>query len=344
MKIIDLRSDTVTKPSAEMRKVMFEAEVGDDVFGEDPTINKLEERVAELLGKEAALYVPSGTMSNEIALAILTEDGDEVYCDGSSHIFNYEGGGPAIIARVQIYPLQGKRGIFTREMVEEVLRPDDHHFTPSKLIEIENTSNRGGGAVWPLAEVRRLFELTRERGMKLHLDGARLWNAAASSGTSEKEYAKYADTVSVCFSKGLGAPVGSALVGSKALIEEAHRYRKRLGGGMRQAGILAAGALYAIENNRQRLTEDHRRAKMLAKGLSVIPGFGIDLEHVDTNILMVDLSERGIEAEDFSKRIAEKGVLVTQAGVEKVRFVTHLQVSDENINDTINIISDLYMA
>ncbi len=341
-RLIDLRSDTVTRPSPEMRRVMASAEVGDDVFGEDPTIRRLEERTAEILGKEAALYVPSGTMANQIALFILTRGGDEVYCDESAHIFNYESGAPALLSRVQLHPIRGRRGVFTREQVEEQLRPPDHHFPPSSVIEIENTANRGGGTVWPLAEVRRLRELALERGMKLHLDGARLWNAAAASGTPEQVWASHADTVSVCFSKGLGAPVGSAVAASKELIEEAHRMRKRLGGGMRQAGIVAAGALHALEHNRRRLIEDHRRAKTLAAGLAEIPGFGLDLEHIDTNIVIVNLAGRALSGEQFERQVRERGLLVTLAGMYKVRFVTHLEITDEDIEAALDIIRGLY--
>ncbi len=342
--MIDLRSDTVTKPTPEMRKAMYEAEVGDDVFSEDPTINKLQERVAGILGKEAALYVPSGTMSNQIAIKILTREGDEVYCDQGAHIFNYEAGAPSFVSRVQIRPIQGVRGVFTTAQVEELLQPDNAHFPRSALISIENTANRGGGTVWPLAEIHRLRELANEKGLRVHLDGARLWNAVAASGTPEKDWAQYADTVSVCFSKGLGAPVGSALVSSKELIAEAHRIRKKLGGGMRQAGIIAAGALYALEHNRERLIEDHRRAKTLAQGLAEIQGFAIDLEHVDTNIVIVDMTERALESGQFAKRVAEQGLLVTLAGPHKVRFVTHLQTTDEDIEKALEIVRTLYAA
>lgn len=342
MRTLDLRSDTVTRPTPEMWEAMHKANVGDDVFGEDPTINRLQERVAEILGKEAALYVPSGTMSNQIAISILTESGDEVYCEDGCHIFNYEGGAPAFISRVQLRPLKGVRGVYTREQVEEVLKPDNSHFARGSLIEIENTANRGGGTVWPLAEVRRLSELAKERGMSLHLDGARLWNAAVASGTPEHVWAQHADTVSVCFSKGLGAPVGSALVGSRELIEKAHRIRKKLGGGMRQAGVLAAGALYAVENHRARLAEDHRRAKTLATGLSTIEGFYVDVEHVDTNIILLDLSKRGIDAEHFAETVGKRGLKVTLAGAQKVRFVTHLDVNDDDVNEAIAIVTELY--
>jgi len=342
MNYIDLRSDTVTRPTSEMREVMALAEVGDDVFDEDPTIHALQNRVAGLLGKEAALFVPSGTMANQIALNILTRPGDEVYCEQGGHIFNYESGAPAFLSGLQVHPIPGERGLFTREQVEERLRPGDHHFAPSKVVVIENTSNRGGGTVWHLREMRRIYELTREQGMNLHLDGARLWNAAVASGTSEKDWAQYADTVSVCFSKGLGAPVGSCIAGTKELITEAHRMRKRLGGGMRQAGIIAAGALYALEYHRERLAEDHRRAKTLARGLSTIPGFNVDPDHVDTNIVLVDFSGRGLEVERFAASIKEKGILVTFAGRMKARMVTHLDIGDEEIEQAISVIGRLY--
>ncbi len=340
--MIDLRSDTVTRPTPEMRRAMYEAEVGDDVFGEDPTINKLEQRTAEILGKEAALYVPSGTMANQIAVSILTRSGDEVYCDEGCHIFNYESGSPSLISRVQLHPLSGENGIFTREMVEQRLRPPDHHFPPSSVIEIENTHNRGGGKVWPIEEIKRLRELADSHAMRIHLDGARLWNATAASGIEEHEWAQYGDTVSVCFSKGLGAPVGSAIAGSRELIDEAHRMRKRLGGGMRQAGIVAAGALYAIENHRERLTEDHRRARTLAGGLAGIDGFDVDPQLVDTNIVILDLSQRGIEARRFAEKVGEQDLLVTFAGKYKVRLITHLDIDDADIKQALKIVGELF--
>lgn len=343
MKWIDLRSDTVTRPTDEMRKAMYQAEVGDDVFNEDPTIRQLQDETAELLGKEAALYVPSGTMANQIALHILTNPGDEVYCEEGAHIFNYEAGAPALLSGIQLHPVPGKRGVFTRQQVEERLRPADHHFPPSVVIEVENTHNRSGGNIWSMSELRRINELARERGMKIHLDGARLWNAAAASGIPEKDWAQYADTVSVCFSKGLGAPVGSVIAGSRELIEEAHRMRKRLGGGMRQAGIVAAGALYGLHHHRERLIEDHHRARTLAKGLAEIPGFGVDVEHIDTNIVILDLAKRAIDARRFAESLKEKGILVTFAGPSKVRFVTHLDLNDGDIENALVIMRELFV-
>ncbi len=339
---IDLRSDTVTRPSKEMRRAMYDAEVGDDVFGDDPTVNKLQEKVADLLGKERALFVPSGTMANQIAIKIHTVPGDEVFCEAGSHIFNYESGAPAFISGVQVHPIPGERGVFTAEQLEERLRSEDHHFPPGKLVVIENTHNRSGGKVWPVREVRRLSGFAKENGMAVHLDGARLWNAAAASGISEREWAKFADTVSVCFSKGLGAPIGSCIAGPEELIEEAHRFRKRLGGGMRQVGLIAAAALYAVEHNRGRLVEDHRRAKNLAKGLAEISGFSIDLDHLDSNIIILDMSERGLAGTRFASAVAARGMHVTLAGKYKVRLVTHLDIDDDKITNALNIVHELY--
>lgn len=325
-----------------MRKVMAEAPVGDDVFGDDPTINRLQDRVAELLGKEAALYVPSGTMANQIALSILTHSGDEVFCEAGAHIFNYESGAPAIISRIQIHPIEGNHGTYTREMVEARLRPKDHHFPPGAVIEIENTANRAGGCIWPIEEIARLRELADEQGMRIHLDGARLWNAAVGSGIKEHEWASYADTVSVCFSKGLGAPVGSAIAGTKELIDEAHRMRKRLGGGMRQAGIIAAGALYAIDNHRTRLADDHARAKKLGEAINELPGFSVDIDHLDTNIIILDAEESGITSADFADKLKSEGILITFAGKYKARMVTHLEITDEMVNDAIETLNRLF--
>jgi threonine aldolase len=259
---IDLRSDTITVPTPAMREAMAAAEVGDDMFGEDPTVAKLEARVAELLGKEAAMFAPSGTMVNQLALRAHTEPGDEVILDGNAHIYYYEGGAPAALAGVMCRCLPGVRGIFTAADLEAVLRPADQHFAPTRLVCLENTHNRGGGKIWPQELVREIGTLTRERGIRLHLDGARLWNAAVARGISERELAAEFDSVAVCFSKGLGAPVGSALCGSREFIQRARRFRKMFGGGMRQAGIIAAGALHALEHHRGRLAEDHANARV----------------------------------------------------------------------------------
>ena len=264
--LIDLRSDTVTKPTPAMREAMARAEVGDDVFGDDPTVKALESRTAELLGKEAALFVPSGTMANQLAIRSHTEPGDEILVEANAHIYYYEGGAPAAMSGVMCRCINGQRGIFTGADVEASLRPADQHFPRTRLVCLENTHNRGGGKIWSIGQVQEVAAGVRKHGLQLHLDGARLWNASVAAGIPERDYATYFDTISVCFSKGLGAPVGSALVGPKAFIERARRFRKMFGGGMRQAGIIAAGALFALDNHRARLAEDHANAKALPPG------------------------------------------------------------------------------
>ncbi len=331
--IIDLRSDTVTVPTEGMREAMAKAEVGDDVFGEDPSVTRLEQRTAEMLGKEAAVFVPSGTMGNQIAIRAHTEPGQEIVLEGSSHIYYYEGGGPAALSGVICRCLQGNRGIFTAADVEAVLRPADNHFAPTRLVCIENTHNRGGGSIWPLEQIASIGELARRVGLRMHMDGARLWNAAAASGIAEKEYAGHFDSVNVCFSKGLGAPVGSALAGSKEFIVRARRFRKQFGGGMRQAGIIAAGALYALENHRGRIVEDHRNARLLAEGLAQIPGIDLDPAWVQTNMVLVRM--RKAPAKDVVEKLKESGVLVLATGPDTIRAVTHLHVSQGDIGRSI---------
>ena len=262
---IDLRSDTITQPTPAMREAMARAEVGDDVFGDDPTVTRLEARTAEILGKEAAVFTPSGTMANQLALRAHTEPGDEILVDGNAHIYYYETGAPAALAGVMCRCLPGVRGLFTVADVEAALRPADQHFAPTKLVCLENTHNRGGGSVWPMERIREIADVSRARGLRLHLDGARLWNAAVATGIPERDYAAHFDSVSVCFSKGLGAPIGSALCGTREFIQRARRFRKMYGGGMRQAGIIAAGALHALEHHRARLAEDHANARALAE-------------------------------------------------------------------------------
>lgn len=336
---VDLRSDTVTKPTPEMRRVMAEAEVGDDVFAEDPTILALEQRVAELLGKERALFVPSGTMANQIALAITAGSGREVICAEKAHIFNYEAGAASVISGTQLWPLPGTRGIFTPDDVRMRLRPSDHHFPPTAVIEIENTSNGGGGAIWPLELMQQHRTLAGDHGLSIHLDGARLWNAAAASGIPEATWAACADTVSVCFSKGLGAPVGSAIAGTAEFVDEAHRWRKRLGGGMRQAGIVAAGALYAIDHHRDLLVADHARATRLARTLNDYPTIDVDLEAVQTNIVW--LTFRDGSALTLAGQLAERGIGVISFSEDRMRLVTHLDVNDEDIEFTLATFAEL---
>src|SRR4051812_33109830 len=280
--IVDLRSDTVTKPSPAMREAMAKAVVGDDVYGEDPTVNELQERTAALLGKEAALYVPSGTMANQIALSIHTRPGDEVLVSHGAHCMVFESGAAGALSGIQFGVIGDKRGQFTAADVVAAISPDNHHFAPTTLVAVENTHNRGGGSIFPQRQIVEIAELTKQRGLALHLDGARIWNAHVATGTSLKELAAPFDTVSVCLSKGLGAPVGSLMAGSKELVHRAHRRRKMLGGGMRQAGILAAGGLWALEHNIKRLADDHANARRFAEPLARTPGVVLDVAGVET--------------------------------------------------------------
>jgi len=340
--IVDLRSDTVTKPSKQMRQAMADAKVGDDVFRDDPTVNSLQDKVADLLGKETSLFVPSGTMANLIAILTHTQPGDEVIMETESHTFNYEVGGAAALAGVQINSLIGDRGILEKEQVEHAIRMDNVHIPQTKLICLENSHNRGSGAIYPLKKIQAISELAKERKLKMHLDGARLFNASVASGIEVREYAKYFDSLMFCFSKGLGAPVGSILAGSKEFIDKAHRYRKMLGGGMRQVGILAAAALYALENNIERLAEDHLHAKKIANALAKIERFQINANHVETNIVVFDVKNSGLTVDEVVEKMAEKGILLVPFGATLVRAVTSLQVTREDIEKTIQIFHELF--
>jgi threonine aldolase len=338
---IDLRSDTVTKPSPEMRKVMSLAEVGDDVYGEDPTVNRLQERTAEILGKESALFVPSGVMANQLAVKTHTQPGDEVIVESESHIFNYETAGAAFLSNVQLHPVKGNRGIFSAEQVAQAIRSSVYYNPKSSLICLENTHNKAGGTIYPLEDIQSISKVAITHGIAFHLDGARLWNASVETGIAPKEYARCFDTVSVCYSKGLGAPVGSALAGTRDTIERARKFRKIFGGGMRQAGILAAGALYALENNMKRLTEDHQKAKLLAGRLAGIPGIQVHKDHVQTNIVVIDIQGRKENAGDILKRLKEKRVLISEMSSTTLRAVTHLDVSMEQIDNAADIINSV---
>jgi len=334
MNLVDLRSDTVTQPCAAMRQAMAAAEVGDDVLGHDPTVQKLETATAEILGKEAAIFFPSGSMSNQVAIRTLTEPGDELILEANSHCYFYEGGAPAALSGVTCKLLPGQRGIFTVEDFKAALRPKNVHFPRSKLLVIENTHNRGGGNVWPIEKIQQITAAARDVGLKIHLDGARIWNATAASGIAEKEYAKYFDTVSVCFSKGLGAPVGSALAGNKEIIERAKRFRKQFGGGMRQAGIIAAGALYGLQNNRTRLAEDHKNARKLAVGLNQIEGLQVASEHVCTNIAVIETTS--MDPVRIVDGLAELGVLVMAFSADTIRAVTNLHIKAGDIEQAVS--------
>ncbi|HBL55651.1 MAG TPA: low-specificity L-threonine aldolase [Candidatus Lambdaproteobacteria bacterium] len=331
--MIDLRSDTITLPTPEMREAMAQAPVGDDVFSDDPTVNTLEERVAEMLGKEAAVYLPSGTMTNQVAVRTHTKPGDEILLDENAHIYFYEGGGTAALSGAICRLIPGERGIFGTVEMETVLRPVDVHYPRTKLVCLENTTNRGGGKVWPLEKIAEVENSARKNNLKMHLDGARLWNAAIALQVPEAEITRYFDSVSVCFSKGLGAPVGSALVGSHDFILEARRFRKQFGGGMRQAGIIAAGALYALENNRKRLAEDHANAKMFANGLAEIQGIEINPDDVETNIVMFGLTK--MSSHDLLKQLGEQDTHMLPMNNSSIRAVTNLMVTEKQIPEAL---------
>lgn len=323
-----------------MREAMASAPVGDDVLGDDPTVQELEKETATLLGKEAALYTPSGTMANQLALRCHAQPGDEILLEGEAHIYYYESGGPAALSGVMCRCLSGQRGVFTAADVEAVLRPSDPHFAPTRLVCIENTHNRGGGKVWTLQAVQDVAVVARKHKLMFHLDGARLWNACAATGVTEREYAACFDTVSVCFSKGLGAPVGSALAGPRELVQRARRFRKMFGGGMRQAGIVAAGALYALRNHRSRLTEDHANARMLAEGLTGVRQIDINPAEVETNMVRFRLN--GMPAGEFIEKLKAQGVLMLATGPSTVRAVTNLMCSTDDIRRAVDMIRKVF--
>jgi len=327
--MIDLRSDTVTRPTPAMRDAMVRAELGDDVFGDDPTVNALQEEVAALIGKEAAIFVPSGTMSNQLAIALHTRPGDEVVVGEGAHVMFYESGAGAALSGVQ-FAVAGQGGFFDAESLEERVHPPAYWSPRTSLLCVENTHNRAGGRIFPQANVLAIAEAARARSLALHLDGARIWNASARSGLSAKELAAPFDTVSVCFSKGLGAPVGSALVGPRELVGRARRIRKMWGGGMRQSGILAAAALFAVQNHRARIATDHDHAQALAERCARIPGVKVDLSRVETNIVNVDV-DPPLGAEEVCEAARRAGLLVNPSGPRRIRFVTHLDASSEQI-------------
>jgi threonine aldolase len=339
--MIDLRSDTVTKPSEAMRKAMYDAEVGDDVFKEDPTVNKLEDYAAELLGKEAALFVTSGVMGNQICLNVLTNPGDEVICERDAHIFNYESGSPAALSGIQLFPIEGKYGVISPEQVEPIIRPSSAYYMPrTKVIEVENTHNRASGAIWPIENIIALKTLVKKYNLYYHLDGARIWNASVATGISVSEYASHFDTISCCLSKGLGAPVGSIIAGSKEFIKEAYRKRKAWGGGMRQSGILAAAGVYALQNNIDRLKEDHNKAKFLAERINDNPNLEIDMKAVQTNILL--FHPKTISVDDGIKKCKEKGLLLSVGKIDLIRAVMHLDVSMHDLKKAADIIDEIF--
>ncbi|NQV42966.1 MAG: low-specificity L-threonine aldolase [Candidatus Marinimicrobia bacterium] len=339
MKYIDLRSDTVTRPSAGMRTAIYEAEVGDDVYGEDRLVNELQERVADMLGKEAGLFVPSGTMSNQLAIRSQTQPGDEVICEYSSHIFNYEGGGPAMLSGIQLHPLHAENGILASEQIAAAMRPTDHHYAQSRVITLENTHNGAGGVVYPLPVVEDISRYAKNHNIRMHLDGARLMNAVISTGLAPSAYGEHFNSVSLCLSKGLGAPVGSVLVGDAECIDKAHRFRKMFGGGMRQIGILAAAGLYALDNHIERLAEDHHRAKTLAKTSMELGYLENDIAWTQTNIVLLAFPNGNTK--EIELKFKEAGVLVSVVNDYRIRLVTHLDFDDEQLLRSIEILKQV---
>ncbi len=321
-----------------MRRAIADAEVGDDVLGDDPTVIALQEKVAKLMGKEAALFVPSGSMANQVAIRALTEPGDEIIAHQDSHIYHYEGAAFAGVSGCSLRLLPGERGIYTPEQAKGAIRPGDSHFPQTRLIVVENTHNRGGGTIWPMKHIRALRALADEHDLKMHLDGARLLNACVATGHKPVDYAQYFDTVSMCFSKGLGAPVGSAVASDAATMRRLHRFRKMFGGGMRQAGILAAAAIYALDHNVERLANDHKNAKRLAQAINDMPGLTVDADAVETNIVYIDVDPVLSSAADFTERLDHAGVRTLPTAPHRFRAVTHLDVSAADIDRAIEVL------
>jgi threonine aldolase len=336
---IDFRSDTVTKPTAGMLDAMMSAKVGDDVFGEDPTVKALEEKLAKMFNLEAALFCPSGTMSNQIAIKCFTNPMDEVICDQTAHVYRYEGGGIAYNSLASVRLLNGERGIVTPEMIEPEINEDNIHYPNSSLVVLENTVNKGGGKCYTLSQIEPIHNLCAIKGIKLHLDGARLFNALVATGDKAANYGHYFDGISICLSKGLGAPVGSVFLSDKQTIKKATKIRKVLGGGMRQAGFLAAAGIYALDHQVNRLADDHQHAKALADALSSAK-FVSSVMPVETNIVLFDVNQN-LKAEQAVRALEAKGVLCNTTSPKTIRFVTHLDISSSMIDQTIQIIKNL---
>ena len=339
MNTIDLRSDTVVLPTKPMLDAMFSAVVGDDVFGEDPTITALEEKACKMFGMEAGLYCPSGTMTNQIAIRCHVKPGDEVICDKTSHIYNYEGGGIAANSGASVRLIDGERGKIVVKQVVESINPDDYHYPISKLVSIENTSNKGGGSVYTIQEMRDIKAVCEKFGLVFHLDGARLFNALVCIDESPEKVTGIFDSISICLSKGLGAPMGSLLLGSKGLILKARRMRKMMGGGMRQAGYMAAAGIYALENNIERLKEDHKRAAKLAETLRGL-SFVKQIQPNETNIVIFKLNE-STQRDEFIKELKRKGVLVVPLGEQVVRMVTHMEITDDMVAHVCSVLKEM---
>lgn len=337
---IDLRSDTVTKPSKEMLDAMFSAKVGDDVFNEDPTVNELENYAATLFGKESALFCPSGTMTNQIAIKVHTQPGEELICDVNSHIYNYEGGGISFNSGVQAKLVNGNEGRLSVEMIEPLINGDYDWLTKTSLVSLENTVNRAGGSYYKVDQIKPISTFCQSKKLKLHLDGARIFNALVESGDSVKDIGDCFDSISICLSKGLGAPVGSLLIGDKEFIKRARRVRKVFGGGMRQAGFLAAAGLFALKNNIDRLKEDHKKAKIIEAELKQLP-FIDSVLPVYTNIVIFNLKKEKFTGEEFERSLAKKNIRIAAFGKQTIRMVTHLDYDDAMLTQTFKVLKDL---
>ena len=340
--MIDLYSDTMTKPTPAMRQCMAEAEVGDEQKGEDPTVNRLQDMVAELLGKEAAVYLPSGTMCNEISFAVWARTGDEMILHRDAHPVHFEVGGPAFLARLMLYPLDGPRGTFTASQVEEAIRPDSPHYPRSRIVEIENTHNMGGGSIWPLAQLQAVCATAQRYGLVTHMDGARLLNAVVASGIPAKTYAEPFDSVWIDLSKGLGCPVGAVLAGSRDFIKDARRLKHLFGGAMRQAGIIAAAGVYALQHHVARLADDHAHATMLAQALAELPTIDLNPADVATNIIIFGVAATGRPATEVAEQLEKEGVRLSVVGRTKLRAVTHLDVSRQDIERAIEVFRRIF--
>lgn len=339
--VIDLRSDTVTRPTAEMRRAMAEAEVGDDVYGEDPSVNRLEQRASEIFQREAALFVPTGTMGNQIAIKVHTHHGQEVICEERAHIINLESATIAAFSGCQPRTIYADDGIITWAQIRKKIAPKVYYRSQTGLIVMENTTNLAGGTLLPEEVADEVCDRAHEIGLPVHLDGARIFNASAAMGKPVAAITRKFDSVMFCLSKGLGAPVGSIVLGSKAFIDKARSYRKAMGGGMRQAGVLAAAGLVALEKMPGRLKEDHENARLMAEGLAKIPGIKIDPEKSPTNILVFDITATGIEAPEFNQRLATRNVLANSIGLDQMRFVTHYDVTREDCLKALDVVRAL---
>ncbi len=340
---IDLYSDTQTRPTAAMREAMASAPVGDEQRGEDPTTNRLCEMTAELLGKEAAVFMPSGTMCNQIAILVHCKPGDEIVADKTAHIINSEGGGPAVFAGVMLKPVDGDRGIFSAEQAEEAIRRARRHAPRTRMIEIEQTANSGGGSIWPLETIRSVGAVAKEHGLILHMDGARLLNAVVASGVSARDFAEPFDSLWVDLSKGLGCPVGAVLAGNADFIEQAWQWKQSMGGAMRQSGSIAAAGVHALEHHVERMAEDHENAQYFADAIANLPGIRVEPDRIETNMVFFDVSQTGLTAAELHQRLLDRGVRIGENDRYRMRVVTHLDVSRDQVAKAAETVREVVM-